>query len=161
MGSWRRVCLRVSLCVASALLIVAPLHAADIYVAAGASLQAAIDSAQPGDRLLLAPGATFTGNFRLTNKGAATTYITIRSAAADTLLPLAGVRLLPSDAPHLPVIRSPNTAPALIAAAGAHHWRLEYLEFRANDRGYGDIIALGAGDTTQTALTQVPHHLVL
>jgi hypothetical protein len=160
MASWRRVCLRVSLCAASAL-VTAPAGAADIYVAAGASLQAAIDSAQPGDRLLLAPGATFTGNFRLTNKGAATTYITLRSAAADTLLPPDGVRILPSDAAHLPVIQSPNTAPALKASAGAHHWRLQYLEFRANDRGYGDIIALGAGNLTQTTLAQVPHNLVL
>ena len=148
------------LCVAAAaLLAVAPARAADIYVAAGANLQTAIDAAQPGDRLLLAPGATFTGNFRLPNKGAATTYITIRSAAADTLLPLAGVRITPADAPNLPVLRSPNTASALTTAAGAHHWRLQYLEFRANSRGFGDIIALGA--STQTLLTQVPHHLVL
>ena len=159
MGSWRSVCLRVSLCSAAALLAVAPARAADIYVAAGANLQTAIDAAQPGDRLLLAPGATFTGNFRLPNKGAATTYITIRSAAADTLLPLAGVRITPADAPNLPVLRSPNTASALTTAAGAHHWRLQYLEFRANSRGFGDIIALGA--STQTLLTQVPHHLVL
>jgi subtilase family serine protease len=161
MGSWRHVCLRVSTCAAAAVLTVTPLHAADIYVAAGASLQAAIDSAQPGDRLLLAPGATFTGNFRLTNKGAATTYITIRSAAADTLLPPDGVRITPADAPNLPIIRSPNTAPALTAVAGAHHWRLQWLEFRANDRGYNEIISLGKGDTTQTLLSQVPHHLIL
>jgi hypothetical protein len=159
MGSWRPVCLRVFLCAASAALAVAPARAADIYVAAGTNLQTAIDAAQPGDRLLLAPGATFTGNFRLPNKGAATTYITIRSAAADTLLPIAGVRLTPADAPNLPVLRSPNTASALTTAAGAHHWRLQYLEFRANSRGFGDIIALGA--SSQTLLTQVPHHLVL
>jgi hypothetical protein len=159
MGSWRRVCLGVFLCAAAVVMTEVPARAADIYVAAGANLQTAIDSAQPGDRLLLAPGATFTGNFRLPNKGAATTYITIRSAAADTLLPLAGVRIRPADAPNLPVLRSPNTASALTTAAGAHHWRLQYLEFRANSRGFGEIIALGAG--TQTMLTQVPHHLVL
>ncbi len=138
MGSGRRVCLGVVLG-AAALLTAAPTRAADIYVAAGTNLQTAIDRAQPGDRLLLAPGATFTGNFRLPNKGAATTYITIRSAAADTLLPLAGVRIRPADAPHLPVLQSPNTAPALTVAAGAHHWRLQYLEFRANLRGFGEI----------------------
>ena len=71
------------------------------------------------------------------------------------------MRVLPSDAANLPVIKSPNTAAALTAAAGAHHWRLQLLEFQANDRGYGDIVALGAGDTTQTSLAQVPHDLVL
>ena len=50
---------------------------------------------------------------------------------------------------------------ALTVAAGAHHWRLQYLEFRANLRGFGEILALGAGDLTQTLLTQVPHHFVL
>ena len=100
MGSWRSVCLCASPCLphrcSSA---VAPLRAGDIYVAAGANLQAAIDGAQPGDRLLLAPGATFTGNFRLPNKGAATTDITIRSAAADTL---AAARRGPHQGPPMP-----------------------------------------------------------
>ncbi len=161
MGSWRSLCLGLGIGAAATALPTAPLWAADTYVPPGASLQAAIDRAQPGDRLLLAPGATYSGNFRLTNKGASTAYITIRSAAADTLLPLDGMRVLPSDAANLPVIKSPNTVAALTAAAGAHHWRLQLLEFQANDRGYGDIVALGAGDTTQTSLAQVPHDLVL
>ena len=36
-----------------------------------------------------------------------------------------------------------------------------FLEFQANQGGYGDIIALGAGDSTQTQLAQVPYALVL
>ena len=119
MGSGRRVGLGVVLG-AAALLTAAPTRAADIYVAAGTNLQTAIDRAQPGDRLLLAPGATFTGNFRLPNKGAATTYITIRSAAADTLLPLAGVRIRPAEPP--PELLRPDiplfTKPMLAAGGG-------------------------------------------
>ncbi len=160
MGRCRSVCLLVS---SSAAILMAPAaaRAADIYVVAGANLQTAINNSQPGDRLLLEPGATFTGNFRLPNKGASTSYITIRSGAADTRLPLDGVRIQPTDAVNLPVIKSPNTLPAMTAAAGAHHWRLQFIEFQANDRGYGDIITLGAGDTTQTLLSQAPHDLVL
>jgi uncharacterized protein YdeI (BOF family) len=138
-----------------------PARAADIYVPPGANLQTAIDKAQPGDRLLLAPGATYVGNFLLTDKGGSSAFITIRSAAADTLLPPDGVRVLPSDAANLPKIKSPDTSSAMRAAAGAHHWKLQFLEFQANVRGFGDIIALGAGDTTQTLLSQVPHDLVL
>ncbi len=92
--------------------------AADIYVAAGESLQAAIDRAVPGDRLLLAPGATFTGNFRLPNKGTSTAWITIRSAAADMLLPPDGVRISPADAANLAIIKSPTTMSAMFVAAG-------------------------------------------
>ena len=161
MSNWRSVCTRAAAWLVVAAVLPSTARAADIYVAAGDSLQGAIDRAAPGDRLLLAPGATFTGNFRLPDKGASTAWITIRSAAADTLLPAEGVRLSPADAPNLPIIKSANTMSALVAAAGAHHWRLQYLEFRANDRGYGDIIALGAGNDTQTSIAQAPHDLVL
>jgi hypothetical protein len=143
------------------MLLPTPAIAADIYVAAGESLQAAIDRALPGDRVLLAPGAVFTGNFRLPNKGASTEWITIRSAAPDTLLPPDGIRISPADAVNLPKIQSASTTSAIVAASGAHHWRLQYLEVRANVRGYGDIIALGAGDTSQTSIAQAPYNLVL
>lgn len=157
-----KVCTRVVQCVIAAAMVGGqPAAAGDIYVAAGGNLQAAIDAAQPGDRIMLAPGATFVGNFRLPNKGSSELYITIRSAAADTLLPPAGVRVTPADAPNLARIRSGNTMSALSMAPGAHHWRLQWLEFAANYRGYGEIISLGAGDATQDTLAEVPHHLVL
>ena len=94
MLGWGSVCTRLGAPAAAFLLLTAaPARGNDIYVAAGDNLQAAIDLAQPGDRLLLAPGATFVGNFRLTNKGGSTEFITIRSAAADMLLPADGVRI--------------------------------------------------------------------
>jgi len=158
---WLKVCTRA---LSWALLVVAfatHVEAADIYVGPGENLQAAIDAAQPGDRLLLAPDTTFVGNFRLPNKGSSEVYITIRSAAPDAVLPPDDVRISPADAPNLPRLRSPNTMPALTLAPGAHHWRLQFLEFAANDRGFGDIISLGAGDSSQDTLAKVPHHLVL
>jgi len=136
-------------------------HASTIAVPAGGDLQAAIDQAQPGDVIVLAAGATYVGNFVLRNKGAVSDAITIRSAAADSSLPAAGVRMTPTYAAQLPKIKSPNQMPALRTATAANHWTLMFLEFQANVAGYGDIIALGAGDTTQTDLTQVPYALVL
>ena len=64
-------------------------------------------------------------------------------------------------AARLPKIRSSNNGSALRAAVAANHWKLLLLEFQANQGGYGDIIALGAGDATQTQLAQVPYALVL
>src|SRR5690348_12537076 len=72
-------------------------HAATISVASGGSLQAAINAAQPGDTILLAAGATFTGSFTLPAKGGGA-YITIRSSTPDSSLPAAGTRIDPSDA---------------------------------------------------------------
>ena len=147
----------ISVCLAA----VSGAHAATIAVPAGGDLQAAIDQAQPGDVITLAPNATYVGNFVLPNKGALSGAITIRSAAADALLPAAGVRMTPSYAALLPKIKSSNDTPALRTATAANHWTLMLLELQANVGGYGDIIALGSGDKTQTDLTQVPYALVL
>jgi len=135
--------------------------AATIVVPAGGNLQSAINAAQPGDVITLAAGATYIGNFVLPNKGAITQPITIRSSAADSLLPPAGVRITPAYAAQLPKIKSANSVSSLRTATGANHWTLMFLEFQANQNGYGDIIELGAGDSTQTQLAQVPYQLVL
>ena len=148
-------------CVSLTLLAGAPASAATIAVAAGGDLQAALNAAQPGDVITLAAGATYTGNFILPNKGAITAPITVRSSASDTLLPPAGVRITPAYASLLPKIKSSNSMSALLTAAAANHWTLMFLEFQANVNGYGDLIALGAGDSTQTTLAQVPYALVL
>jgi hypothetical protein len=50
---------------------------------------------------------------------------------------------------------------ALSTAAGAHHYRLLFLEFLANVEGRGDIICLGDGSTAQNTLAMVPHDLVV
>lgn len=148
--------------VSATMLVFAPsAHAATINVPAGGDLQAAINAAQPGDIVTLAPGVAYVGNFVLPNKGALTDYITIRSAAADSLLPGSNIRITPAYAAQLPKIYSPNSMSALRTAAGANHYRLMFLEFQANYKGYGDIVELGQGDATQTQLAQVPWALVV
>ena len=135
--------------------------AATIAVPAGGDFQAALNAAKAGDVITLAPGATYTGNFVLPNKGVLTDYITIRSAAADSDLPGAGIRLTPAYAAMLPKIKSSNTIAALRTAVAANHYRLMFLEFPGNVNGYGDVVSLGAGDSTQTQLAQVPFALVV
>ena len=136
-------------------------HAATINVPAGGDLQAAINTAQAGDVVMLAPGAAYVGNFTLPNKGVLSDYVTIRSAAPDAQLPGVNVRITPAAAALLPKISSPNSISALRTSAGANHYKLMFLEFQANAKGYGDIIELGQGDSTQTQLSQVPYALVI
>src|SRR5262245_31615011 len=57
-----------------------------VPVPAGGGLQGAIDASQPGDTILLIPGATYKGIFKLPVKGGSS-YVTIRSAAPDSSLP--------------------------------------------------------------------------
>ncbi len=129
-----------------------------IRVSAGQDLQAAIDAARAGDVILLASGARFAGNFVLPTHGGAD-FITIRTDADG--LPGPGVRTGPSYSGRLAVLQSPNNVPALRTAAGAHHWRIEQVEFRANAGGYGDIVALGNGGREQARRDDVPHTIVL
>ena len=134
--------------------------AADIYVPAGGDLQAALNSAQAGDTILLQAGATFVGNFTLPVH-AGTDFITVRSSAPDASLPPAGTRITPAYAAYLPKIRSATTVTAMTTAPGAAYWRLLDLEFQANYEGYGDILDLGDGSSSQYDLSQVPQHLVI
>jgi putative Ig domain-containing protein len=157
MRFWISVCLTTCVCA----LPTSSASAATIVVPAGGDLQSAINTAQSGDVITLAPNATYTGNFVLPNKGALADYITIRSAAADALLPPAGVRMTPSFSSKLPKLRSPNGMPAMQVAPAANHWRLLFLEFLGNKDGAGDVIALGAGGSTQTQLSHVPYALIL
>jgi hypothetical protein len=129
-------------------------------VPTGGDVQAALNSAQPGDLILLEAGATFVGNFVLPAK-TGDGFITIRSSASDALLPPAGTRIDPSDAPHLPKLRSPNSASVLATAPYAHHYRLQFLEFMANATGAGDIIKLGDGSAKQNTLAVVPYELIV
>jgi hypothetical protein len=151
-----RVCVRALLI---SCFVIAPATAATLTVPEGADLQLAIDSAQPGDVILLAPGATYTGNFRLPLKPG-NAFVTIRTDAPAHALPGDGVRMSPFYAPVLAKIKSPNDRPALSTADGAHHYRLQHLEFQANAGGSGDIIVLG-GSSAQTRAAQMPYRLVL
>ncbi|MGE3275489.1 MAG: hypothetical protein AB7O67_10275 [Vicinamibacterales bacterium] len=133
---------------------------AALSVGPGGDLQAAIDQARGGDTILLAPGATYVGNFVLRAKAEPGT-ITIRSAAPDAVLPGTSTRVTPADAVHFPILRSPNTQPALATEDGAHHYVIQFVEFQANAGGAGTIVALGDGSSRQYRLDQVPHDLVM
>jgi len=133
---------------------------AETIVRRGGDLQAALDAARPGDTILLEPGVTYVGNFRLPVHGG-TSPVTIRSAAPDSALPGAGARMTPDYQAQLPKLRSPNSKPVISTAPGAAYWRLQHLELQATDRGFYDIVALGDGTQAQNTLGSVPHHLVL
>ena len=130
-----------------------------IAVGAGGDLQSAIERAAPGDTITLEAGATFVGNFTLPPKDG-DRYITIRTAGQDGL-PQQNQRVQPSDSGKLAKLKSSNTQAVLRTAPGAHHWRLQWLEFQANARGIGDIILLGDGSRAQQELASVPHDLII
>ena len=160
-------CLSRRIAFAAWTLIVAGLLAAtarvgareQLVVSADGDLQAALNRARPGDVILLQPGATYVGNFVLPDTPGAR-FITLRSAADASRFPPNG-RVGPEHARWMPTLRSPNGAPALATAPGAHHWAIRWIAFAANENGIGDIITLGDGSEAQRDLSRVPASLVL
>jgi hypothetical protein len=122
-------------------------------------LRAAIDRARPGDTILLSAGQLYRGHFVLPVKPGSE-FITIRTEELGGQ-PRPGMRISPRHADRLAVLQSPDRQPVLRTAPGAHHWRIELVEFRANQDGAGDIITLGDSGSAQRDLTQVPHNLVI
>lgn len=136
--------------------------AATINVPAGGSFQAALDSAQPGDEIVLEAGATYIGPFTLPMKSGSS-YITIRSSAMSAL-PAAGVRVTPEHAAAMPkVVSQGSGAPALQTAESAHHFQFIGIEFKPmNAQSFiYDLIKLGSWDSEQNTLNQVPHHIII
>ena len=125
----------------------------------GENLQTVLNAAVAGDVILLEAGAEFVGNFTLPVKSG-DRPIVVRTAPTAGM-PVEGQRITPAHAPMLARLRSPNAVAALKTAPGAHHWELRYLEFGANQNGYGDILQIGDGSAAQNTLARVPHDLVL
>ncbi len=96
---------------------------------AGDSLQAALDAAQPGDRITLDPGATYTGPFRLLRK-TGDQWIVITSAGPAPAARAAASA--PSDAAQMPRLVAEGNI-VIEAMPGAHHYRLVGLEVAPAD----------------------------
>ena len=132
-------------------------------VRAGGNLQAALNSAQRGDEIVIEAGARFSGNFKLPAKGgtSAAGWILVRSDKAAQL-PAQGTRVTPAHAPLMPVIETPNAQPAISTAPSASGWWLSGLEVtlaQQSATNYG-LVTFGEGNG-QTSLDVVPRDLVL
>lgn len=132
-----------------------------ILVNAGGDFQSALDNAGCGDKIELQAGATFSGKFTLPAKTCdGSHWITIRSSAADSALPVQGTRVTPCYAgvaslPGRPVYSCPQPSKTLatisfpnssgsgpiVLAPGANHYRLLGLEI-TRQPGTGGITAL-------------------
>lgn len=128
-------------------------------VASGGDLQAAIDTASPGDEIRLAAGATFTGPFTLKNKSGAG-YIVIRTDVPDSELPAPGTRIDPSYASKLARVVVPdNVGAAIDTEPGAHHYRLIGLELAPEPGAF--TYAVVSFGSQATSVGELPHDLIV
>jgi len=127
-----------------------------IHVADGGDLQAALDSARPGDLVEIKAGAVFRGPFTLPAKESSD-WILVRSDAPDGDLPPAGERATPAAAAHMPRLVSESHS-VITAAPGAHHYRFVGLEIAPSPgRALTALVQLGG---SETSIDQIPHHII-
>jgi hypothetical protein len=136
----------------------APPNGAVINVNSGDSLQAAINSAQLGDTIVLQAGAAFSGPITLPNKTSGSGWVYIRSSAYGSL-PDPGTRVGPADAAAMPKITAKGTGGTAIGtAAGAHHFRFVGIEITpASGNFIYNLISIGNSDTS---LSTLPSNIV-
>jgi hypothetical protein len=139
--------------------------AAVVPIPANANLQQYLDSAQPGDTLVLPAGAVYTGNFVLPVKparyGNSADYITIRSSGIGQLP--SGQRVSPSSASAMAKIVDPgNGLHAFQAPLYSHYWQLRGLEIypATSVTPIYDLIDIGSYGSDQDTLDKAPLHFV-
>lgn len=132
-----------------------------INVSSGGNLQSALNTAQPGDSIVLQAGAVFTGNFTLPAKTGGG-WIVIRTSNMAGLPP-EGSRATSSNAAAMPKILTPNSNASISTVAGAHHYRFVGIEFglSAGVAINHGIIKLGDSGSAQNSLSLVPNNLVI
>ena len=141
-----------------------PTMTRQVRVAAGADLQAAINSAQSGDELLLAPGATFVGNFTLPAKSGSG-WIVIRTDVPDQTIGAPGTRMTPSRAAaaNLARILTPNNMQVLATDLTAHHYRFTGVEFGATSAaaGINALLRFGDASSAQNSAATTANNLII
>ena len=136
---------------------VAP-RGAILNVAAGGSLQSALDKAQLGDTIVLQAGATYRGSFKLPNKTVGSGWIYVVSSRLANLPP-PGTRVSPANAAYMPKILAPNGLNALDSVANSHHYRFVGIEFAPAPEttlSYA-VVAIGSSDVSPATLA---HHII-
>ncbi len=131
-----------------------------INVPSGGNFQTALNNAQPGDEIVLAAGATYTGSFTLPVKSGSA-WIIIRSSTPAANLPAEGQRMKPSYAALLPKIVSSTSEAAIQTAPGAHHYRFIGVEITTTSNLNYGLVLLGDGSPAQNTMAKVPHDLIL
>ena len=151
-------------------------------VGSASNLQQALDGARPGDVIELESGASFTGNFTLSNKDekdqapsrvspannagagigarpSSSNWITIRSSAPDKIA-AGDTRVSPKAAGLMAKLVTANGDSVLRVKPAAHHYRFIGVEFTMapSVKSVGNLIKLGEGSETDPAA--LPHDII-
>jgi len=134
------------------------------HVAAGRNLQAVIDSAAPGDQILLAAGARYVGNYVVSPKsgGIAGGWLTLATEGCSTL-PAEGVRVTASAAACYAKLVSNSVLPSLQTTGPVTRLRVIGVEFTPDPSQSVSqaIVQLGSSGSDQNTLALTPSDIIL
>lgn len=135
-----------------------------IQVTAAADLQAALTAAQPGDELRLTPGVVFGQAILPAKPNPSGRYITIRTDAADALLPPAGGDASPAGytikRAAFATIQPPLNGYGVLVQPGASFYKLIGI-YIASPGVDGTQIGIADVDPKPTDPAQLPHDIVI
>lgn len=138
--------LPVVVCLAGAM---TSISAATFNVQAGDNLQTFLNTAIPGDTIVIQAGAVFRGNFVLPKKQGSLPIVL--KSSMENMLPQ-GRRVTPADARYMPRIETAMDKPAIATAAGTSHWVLSGLEVTHAQGVYTwTTVSIGTGVETNAA----------
>jgi hypothetical protein len=142
-----------------------PTMTRQVRVPAGANLQTAINNAQPGDELLLAPGATYVGQFYLPSKGSSSQWVVIRTDLPDATIGYPGTRMTPSRAAsaNLAKIMGNSMYGAMATNLTASRYRFTGVEFGSvsSVTDVNAVVRLGDNTNAQYNAATTANNLIL
>ena len=128
------------------------------------NLQTALNSAQPGDTVVLKAGDTFNGSFSLPAKSNPNNKWIVVETSAKSNLPPQGTRVGISHKAFMPIIISPDISPSIKTNSGTNGWRFVGIEITISSSvtavNYG-IVQLGTTGAAQDTLAEVPYNLII
>ena len=129
-----------------------------VKVRSGENLQKAIEGAQPGDRLLLAAGATYGAIVLPYKPTTGDQYVTVETEGFTAIVK-DGERVQPAQHSSRMAKILSSAGPAVGTAPQAHHYKFIGIEFAPSPKAeyIYNLIDLGASD--YNSLAQFPHHL--
>ena len=132
-----------------------------IQVKAGGDLQAAIETANYGDVIVLEAGGTYRGPIILRYKeGTSDQYITITTSNLSGI-PAENQRVNPqTHAAAMPKIVGPSNSVAIATDERAHHYKFVGIEFSPAENSTYLYNLIDLGKSEYKSLDQFPHHLV-
>lgn len=143
-----------------------------VRVEARGDLQSALDRAQPGDVILLAPGATYTGGFVLPKRACKpNAWITVRTDLPETAPAASKERVTPATASRFAKLMLEKSGAVLKTANPTCGWWITGLELTASPKPSSETVNYGLvmlgdggwreGGDTQTSYDKVSSRIVL